>query len=94
MARATEHREAETVHQVAPLNVPEADGGWPCAFCGDLFPVSDSWRVTLARSGTVIACESCAQEARRRRRRSGTSGDRSPHRRTGDPRTDRSDADG
>lgn len=64
----------EKVYRVAPLAVPDADGGWPCGFCGDLFPVQRSWRVTLARSGTVIACETCAREARRHRAGGGRRG--------------------
>ncbi len=93
MAGGTDHRADEAVHQVAPLNVPDADGGWPCALCGELFPVCDSWRVTLARSGTVIACESCAQRARQRRG-SDTSGKRPRHRRSRDTRPGGSAADG
>jgi hypothetical protein len=64
----------EKIHRVAPFAVPEADGGWPCGFCGRLFPVRRSWRVTLARTGTVISCEDCAQVARRRRAGDGRRG--------------------
>ncbi len=66
---SSELRLDEPIWQIAPLATGDADGGWPCGFCGALFPVVDSWRVTLARTGTVIVCPGCAETARRDRAR-------------------------
>lgn len=62
--RRTASRE-ESVRAVTPFRVPDTGGGWPCGCCGRLFPVGDSWRITLSRTGTVIACPECAKRAAR-----------------------------
>lgn len=49
----------DTIVEVRPFAAPEARGRWPCALCGALFPVSESWQVMLAGRGPSIACAAC-----------------------------------
>jgi hypothetical protein len=62
-SRRSETAREETVRAVTPFRVEDTGGGWPCGCCGGIFPVGDSWRIRFSRTGTVIACPECAQNA-------------------------------
>lgn len=65
MARSDIERR-QAVYRIWPVSGSTRLTESSCALCGEEVTSDDAWRVTLERTGNVIACQPCAVRSRRR----------------------------